>query len=71
MEKTRTIPERRIIEIQVNGDPYGGGYVGTEYANKAEYATGIGVHRGDLGAMGREDWRIYCRANLFILRYPE
>ena len=42
-----------------------------EIAAEAEYATGIGVHRGDLGAMGREDWRIYCRANLFILRYPE
>ena len=57
-----------IIEISINGDPYGSGFVGTEYKDEAECETGIGVYRGDVGARPREWWRDYCRRNGYILR---
>ena len=60
-----------IIEIEPNGDPYGSGYTGVEYTSQAEYNTGIGVYRGDIGARPRAWWRSYCFENGYILRYAD
>ena len=56
---------RTIIEIQVNGDPYGRGFVGSESRDNGH----SWIYRGDVGAMSRDWWRYYCRRNGFVLRY--
>lgn len=61
--------ERGIIEIRINGDPYGSGFVGTQYKDQAEYDTGIGIYCGDIGARSRQFWRDYCAKWDCILRY--
>ncbi len=56
-----------IIALQVNGDPYGSGFVATYYKDRAEYATGIGVYQGDKGAQTRAFWRNWARRNDCVL----
>lgn len=57
--------QRDIIEIQVNGDPYSGGYVGSHSCDNGN----SWIYRGDIGARSREFWRNYCRNHKYILRY--
>lgn len=61
----------QIIEITPNGDPFGSGFVGTEYQDQTEYESGIGIHRGDLGVKPRRFWRLYCKQFGYILRYRD
>jgi hypothetical protein len=42
-------PEADYFEIYETGDPYGTTWDATHYANEAEWKTGSGVFRGDLG----------------------
>jgi hypothetical protein len=56
---------RTIIEIQVNGDPYGSGFLGSQ----SDDGGNSWCYRGDIGAQTREWWRTYCRRNNYILRY--
>ena len=56
---------RSIIEIQVNGDPYGRGYVGSQSDDNGH----SWYYRGDIGAQTRQYWRNYCRRKNYILRY--
>jgi hypothetical protein len=58
-------PIKIIISIQINGDPYGGGFVGSE---SKDGGTNW-FYRGDVGARSREFWRTYCRRNGYTLRY--
>lgn len=54
----------KIIELNVNGDPYGRGYTGSESVDNGK----TWYYRGDVGAMPRSWWRNYCRKNNIILR---
>ena len=60
---------REIIEISLNGDPYGSGFMGVHFMSQAEYETGIGIYHGDIGAKPRQWWRDFCRVYGYILRY--
>jgi len=60
-----------IIELRINGDPYGRGYTGVEYRDQTEYESGIGTYRGDIGARSRQWWRDYCRSNGYLLRMED
>lgn len=57
-----------IIEIYPNGDPFGGGFQGSESTDGGE----SWVFRGDVGAVPRRWWRNYCQRNKIVLRlrYP-
>lgn len=54
----------KIIELSVNGDPYGKGYTGSESTDGGQ----TWYYRGDVGAMPRSWWRNYCRKNKIVLR---
>lgn len=64
-EPAETKKPRRIIEIQMNGDPYGSGFVGSESTDGGK----SWFYRGDVGARSREWWRNYCRRENCTLRY--
>lgn len=63
-----SIRDRTVIVIHENGDPYGSGYVGSEYKNRHAAEEGKGFYRGDLGAMSRAAWRRFCRKHGYVLR---
>lgn len=53
----RAVARPPVVEIQPNGDPYGGGWTGSEtHDGGASW-----VYRGDVGARPRQWWRDYCR----------
>ena len=54
----------KYIVLSHNGDPYGGGFTGTEMVNRDD---DIGIYRGDVGAMSRQWWRNYARRNGYKL----
>ena len=56
-----------IIEIYVNGDPYGRGYCGSQSTDGGQ----SWYYRGDIGAQSRTWWRAYCRQNNYVLRYRD
>jgi hypothetical protein len=56
---------KSIIEIQVNGDPFGSGFVGSQSEDNGH----SWFYRGDIGARSRDFWRSYCRRNNITLRY--
>jgi len=56
--------QRKIIELQHNGDPYGRGFVGSESPDNGN----SWFYRGDIGAQSRAWWRYYCWKNNYILR---
>ena len=58
----------KILELSHNGDPYGRGFTATEYKDKVEYDSGIGIYRGDIGAMPRAYWRNYAKRNGYTLK---
>ena len=53
-----------IIEIQINGDPYGSGFVGSESVDGGK----SWIYRGDIGARPRWYWRNLVRKAGAILR---
>jgi hypothetical protein len=55
---------RTIIELSVNGDPYGSGFTGSQ----SEDGGKSWFYRGDVNQMPRWWWRNYCRRNNIILR---
>lgn len=56
---------KTIIEIYVDGDPYGSGFQGSQ----SDDGGHSWFYRGDIGAMPRLWWRAYCRKCNFTLRY--
>jgi len=54
-----------IIEIKLNGDPYGAGYTGSQ----SDDGGRSWYYRGDVGAQYRRWWRAYCQNQGYILRY--
>lgn len=56
---------RPIIEIYINGDPFGRGFEGSQSddGGKSWY------YRGDVGAQTREYWRQLARVIGAVLRY--
>jgi hypothetical protein len=56
---------RSIIDIYMNGDPYGAGFEGSQ----SDDGGHSWYFRGDIGAKSREWWRTYARQINAILRY--
>ena len=56
--------QRKIIELQHNGDPYERGFAGSESPDNGN----SWFCRGDIGAQSRAWWRYYCRKNNYVLR---
>lgn len=54
-----------IIEIYPNGDPYGGGFQGSESEDGGETWFFLGC----LSPMPRWWWRSHCRRNKITLRH--
>ena len=54
----------KLLELSVNGDPYGSGYTASEYDVK----TDGWFYRGDIGAQTRAWWRRYAKKHGFKLR---
>ena len=57
--------KRPILELSINGDPYGGGFTAIESTDRGA----SWYYRGDIGAMPREWWRNYAWKHNAILRY--
>lgn len=57
-------PQRSIIEIRENGDPFGGGYTGMQ----SDDGGASWVYRGDIGAAPVSFWRQFCREQNIILK---
>lgn len=60
----RALMRPPIIEIQINGDPYGRGFVGSESKDGGR----SWFYRGDVGAQSLAWWRAYARRYGAILR---